>query len=942
MKNASIFRLAAALAAFLFSQNFAQAQPAAWEPRGPGGGGAYYGPSINPAKETEFFVTTDMSGVYHSTDFGVTYALEPFTKIQGGSRGYYQFTSTTATRYFIDYADYSSRPMKTTNSGATWSVLPGNPSAGDDVYSLFADYANPNRLVQGDWSHVWFSTNGGTSFTNIHGMEDANQGVHIAGVFFDGDNIYIATNDGLLVSHNAGATFADEGFPGLPAGQALYSFCGAKVNGVTRFFGLAANFTDFWGGITGDAFYSQYLGTYRLDYAPGGTWQLKTAGIPAGYSFVKCCMAENDLNTVYISGRTNIDYPTVVKTTNGGTSWVENFKAQNNVNVYTGYCGQGGDLQWYWPGIFFDMTVAKFNKNKVLVTDYGFVHKTTNGGSKWYQAYGNPALQHTFNQPTPTGQPNRSIALENTSVWQVAWFDSLNLFGAYTDIKGCRSVDGGLAWNFNYTGHDQNTMYRLAKNVGSNTWYAATSSIHDLYETTRLQDNILNAGAGKVLFTTNKGATWQLLHDFGKIVCWVATDPANANRLYASVVHSTATIGGIYRSDNINLGASSTWTKLPNPPRTEGHPFNIQVLADGKVLATYSGRRNPSGAFTASSGVFLFDPANNTWADRTDSRMQYYTKDITVDPNDAAQNTWYAGVWSGWGGPPNDLGGLYKTTNRGVTWTRLNQHHRVNGCTFRPGFPSEIYYTTEVEGLWRCTNINAAAPTFTQVSGYTFRSPRRVFFNPYNAGEMWVGAFGNGIRVGSDAACGAVTNGVAFPVAGQPTKMNLYWRHVFTATAYQVRYRKTSPVGAWVTKTVSIENILLAGLTAGTGYEFQVRAKCGTGSYAAWSASFSFATPLLAGADERGEGFAQSQNGAENQLLIFPNPAHDRAEVDFSGKNLTRLLVFNALGQAVFEKEISGEESRVVLDLAGWPPGIFQIVGQTGGGQMCFGKLLRE
>ena len=32
--------------------------------------------------------------------------------------------------------------------------------------------------------------------------------------------------------------------------------------------------------------------------------------------------------------------------------------------------------------------------------------------------------------------------------------------------------------------------------------------------------------------------------------------------------------------------------------------------------------------------------------------MYYWTKDIVIDPNDASQNTWYAGVFSGWGGTP--------------------------------------------------------------------------------------------------------------------------------------------------------------------------------------------------------------------------------------------------------------------------------------------------
>ena len=47
-------------------------------------------------------------------------------------------------------------------------------------------------------------------------------------------------------------------------------------------------------------------------------------------------------------------------------------------------------------------------------------------------------------------------------------------------------------------------------------------------------------------------------------------------------------------TNNLSAGTASTWTKLPNPPRTEGHPYNIKVLNDGSVVVTYSGRRNAS------------------------------------------------------------------------------------------------------------------------------------------------------------------------------------------------------------------------------------------------------------------------------------------------------------------------------------------------------------
>ena len=109
------------------------------------------------------------------------------------------------------------------------------------------------------------------------------------------------------------------------------------------------------------------------------------------------------------------------------------------------------------------------------------------------------------------------------------------------------------------------------------------------------------------------------------------------------------------------------------------------------------------------AGCFIYDPTANSWTDVTDPGMKYWTKDIVVDPNDATQNTWYVGVFSGWGGPPNGLGGLYKTTNRGTSWTKLTGStlDRVTSCTFNPSNANQIFLTTETQGLWMSSNINS-------------------------------------------------------------------------------------------------------------------------------------------------------------------------------------------------------------------------------------------
>ncbi|MBI3191772.1 MAG: hypothetical protein HYZ36_03825 [Pedosphaera parvula] len=277
--------------------------------------------------------------------------------------------------------------------------------------------------------------------------------------------------------------------------------------------------------------------------------------------------------------------------------------------------------------------------------------------------------------------------------------------------------------------------------------FLATSTIHDVYQSTYLSDARIDGGGGRVLFSDDQGETWGVLHDFGHPVIDIALDPNNANALYASVVHSTE--GGIFRSNNINQDAASTWTRLSAPPRTQGHPFNIHVLDDGTLVCTYSGRRDAGGVFTDSSGVFVSTNGGNNWLDRSHVNMHYWVKDLVLDPNDPAQNTWYVGVWSGWGGPietNNEAGGLYKTSDRGQNWERLNNMYRVSSCGINPGVASEMYVTTEMDGLWHCENLTAPAPTFSLVEDYPFRQPERVFYNPFKD-EVWVTSFGNGIRI---------------------------------------------------------------------------------------------------------------------------------------------------------------------------------------------------
>ena len=739
-----------------------QAQPLAWESRGVGGGGSLYSPSINPSNPDEFYVGCDMSGLYHTTDFGDSYALLNFQQMQGGHNAKVEFTNNPQLLYCVTYANDQAVPVKSTDGGTSWNTLPGNPDASEETFTIAVDYNLPNRVILGYYGSIQFSADGGNSFRQIYAAKNSGAGVNIGGTYFDGNTIVLGTNEGLIVSTDGGVSFAPTVIGGLGPGERIFSIAAAKQGSTVRFYCLTADSNDVYNGETGDNYWGFMKGVYSLRYG-SGNWISCMNGIAPGTDFpMFVATASNDTSVVYLGGSSTDGAPNIMKSTNGGASWSHVFLSSGNANISTGWSGSGGDRGWGYGECVFGLGVAPNDSRRVLFTDFGFVHRTSDGGTSWSQAYLSPADQNPTGHNTPTGKAYHGIGLEVTSCWQVCWSDPENVFAAFTDIKGIRSTDGGNTWSFNYAGDNANTMYRIARRATDGVLFAATSDIHDMYQSTRLADAQLDAtdADGKIISSTDKGAHWTTVHLFNHPVFWIALDPSNQNRMYASVVHST--LGGVYVTDDLQDGASSGWTRLASPPRTEGHPASLVVLNDGSLVCSYSGRRTSAG-FTASSGVFIYTPATSSWKDVSDPGMHYWTKDVVVDPADSTQNTWYVGVFSGWGGPPNGLGGLYRTTDRGGTWKRISALDRVTSCTINPWDHSEMYLTTETNGLWRSTNFGSPSPTFSLVGGYPFRQPERVFYDPFAPGELWVTSFGAGLMVGKSGTSGVLKSTATAP-----------------------------------------------------------------------------------------------------------------------------------------------------------------------------------
>ncbi len=352
----------------------------------------------------------DLSALFHTTDYGLHYNLVHFNELQGGHNSKVCYTATAGLLYCVHYANDQIVPMKSTDGGATWSTLPGNPDQWEETFSIWADYNHPNRVIIAYYGEIHFSSDGGNSFTSIHTALDNGAGCLIGGAFFEGDNIYLGTNDGVLVSTNGGTSWTTATLSGLPANERIFSFAAAKSGNTTRFFCLTGDVNDVYVGLPGSDYWEFMQGVYTCDYGLTN-WSLRLNGITDGTDFPMFVdMAENDINTVYLAGSNSSSEPIILKTTNAGASWAHTFLTGNNQNIATGWSGDGGDRGWSYGESPFGFDVAANNANAVIFGDFGFVHKTSNGGQSWQQAYVAAADQNPAGQATPPKNPTTASA----------------------------------------------------------------------------------------------------------------------------------------------------------------------------------------------------------------------------------------------------------------------------------------------------------------------------------------------------------------------------------------------------------------------------------------------------------------------------------------------------------------------------------------------------
>lgn len=768
-----------------FGSASAQKAATSFTPIGVSGGGDLVTSSINPFNTDQIYIGCDMMGMYRSVNQGKTWSMFPSGTFSATIRSKVNFTSTGAgmTQYAIRKSSWANQdrfPCVSTDGGITWKQmnLPRDSSSGSVFGSLFADPAGTEtksqRLILEDYQKIWFTRDGGATYKLVF-QAKGDDSLRIAGVFWDGAIIFMATNKGLHLSTDNGKSWSLEtAHAGLPAGSQVIEFCGA-INPATKAISLFAilisrevtleSWTDPRHVVN-----KSFLGVYRMNYANANSKWLSMS-IPAPDPARHLAVPASDSRCVWVSAGLGKGAQ-VLKSLDGGVSWTNTIKSVinstsnttywSNQNITTGYQGDGGIFSFHWGDLVSSLDVAASDPKTVIVTG-SMPYVTHDGGETWRQAFVSSATENAAAKEIPHDRSYGQNGLNVTTGHWIHWIDRKQIFIASTDIGNQFTADGGATWSFNRNLLEKwgslkwGNYYCIVRKPNDKRLYAAVSDTNDIYEPQVLSDEVIDKGLGDVLASDDNGITWKSTSGPGKglpadkfpgPVVWLAVDPnpARASWLYASVAHSSK--GGIYLTkDN-----GGTWKKLSDPLRTQGHPFSISVHnSEGRLIASYSARKDASGNLTESSGVFSSDDFGVTWRDLSTREMRRFTKDVSWNPDNPA--IMYAAVQGGESsdGSNTGKGGLYRTKDSGKTWKRVLVNEGCQSATAVAGFQELVYVTTAADGLFVTQNDSANAPTFTQIKSFPFARAKRIFVNPTanSTGEIWIATQGGGVYRGT-------------------------------------------------------------------------------------------------------------------------------------------------------------------------------------------------
>lgn len=724
------------LFSFLFSAAallFCAIAVAAEEPNGEftvlglGGGGGIFVPVVSPNNPRVMFITSDMSGVYRSTDGGQRWTMLSHLQINTAHRCQPAFTKKAM--YWVKDGQMI---VVSHDEGVTWSAF-GKPGGWKEIPEWLAAVEGETPVVlMGNSEGLFVSADGGTTW-----QKAAEGGVR--GLFAIGQEVYAAVNSlqraAVYDSADGGKTWATIAVP-----QAEAKPIDALVGG--RKAGEAA--------VTLYAIVAQ-VGTV-VSRDGGANWSV-------------CQNWQGQKQLAMASGQTDIIYACqdgkadckVWGTHDGGKSWQNLYRPDGpDVNVIRSWMLIHEPWAWDLRVMPHALAVNPHDPDDVMITSWAEYYRSLDGGRIWKQAVDRQIAR----------EPDmyESIGLEVTTNWHYKFdpFDPNRHYICYTDIGFARSIDGGKSWTPAVKGcpwHWSNTYYNIAFDpFRAGRIYAATSYRHDIPHWTHVDANRQPTGVGGIIISDDFGENWRMLNMSMPVLPCTDILIGKDSKPDALTMYAAFYEGGVYKSTDSGRSFISASAGLGN----KGNMHVMQLYQhpmSGNLYALITGFRDGKGRFEVPGGLWKSTNGGQSWQSVMGELVLAYPTQFAIGPND--ENLIYvtAATIPGHNGDiykQTDQGGMYQSTDGGKTWNHVltdqmlakqNSPSYSHGmmAAIHPDDAKIVYFGSEGHGMWVSTD---AGKTFVPFTKFPFKGPQNLTFDPADHKTIYITTFGGGVWKG--------------------------------------------------------------------------------------------------------------------------------------------------------------------------------------------------
>lgn len=584
-----------------------------------------------------------------------------------------------------------------------------------------------------------------------------------------------------------------------------------------------------------------------------------------------------------------------------------------------------------WTQMNTNSTITEYN---FIISDNGFVYaggigglyKSDNSGTSWINITASFSDQDfscfwvSNGKVFACNSTGIFLSLDNGLSWNNANAGlSYNSSAGVVNLQAnCITVSGGKA----YIG----TLFGVYETELNNiNWQPVIKDINNSFVSNlSIKDNYVFAQTNNCVFKSeDNGQTWKKSNkNLEKQIL------KNMVKLGSKLVVSTS--GGIFLSDN----NGDNWSNV-NLAVVADDIFRVNVYNDTVYACTKSGIYYSTDALNwihidvpdnlkvhivyvsgdtivasgtsdlAEGGLYTSTNFGLTWNYSNIAETLYQVNSFSKVGNK---------VYAGYGYS------LYTSTNNGLTWSKSQvdkQYNQINRVAEHNG----ILYACSVEGLY--TSSNSTSNWNLENDGLFFPYGfSNLSMNDFavNSSHMFVASQGHGVFSKALTAGGLIPVSI-YPINKETNTVidpTFEWLAVNNAKDYNLEVATDETfANPSVSQVCTSTNVKVKGLATNTKYFWRVRANLAVVS-GPWSAVTAFTTGIKSNID----------SGGEDIISVSPNPASSQINVKLNIKTAQKvnIKIINELGEELMELKDVNSQCSETINTSILPSGTYNLV----------------